>query len=545
MPRPNTTKLLEAFVADSPATLERRYLRQRSQLIAHQALADRLAARTDLSKFVPLFAKTQPYLMGWFHKELCDLLSAFTEAVEKGLSPRLMIFAPPRTGKSEPTSRCFPPFLLGNHPEWEIIAATYNQDFANDWGRDVRAIMSDPIYRDMFPKLTIRRDSNAVDKFQTDSAGAYTTVGKGGSLTGRGCHILLIDDPLKDRAEADSEIERQNLIKWYQSTARTRLAPGGGIILVCTRWHELDLAGHLLDLARDNPDADQWHTYSFPAIATEDEPHRRTGDALHPERWPLKELLKTKASIDAREWSALYQQSPVPPEGIHFKREWFDWKKPDSTRELNWYLTTDFAIGEKQTADYTVIWPFAVDSDGDVWFASPVRGRFQAMEIVEHLCDLMDRHKPLSVAIENVHISKTIGPYLRKRMQERGLYAHLEEMTPSKDKLARSASLRGRLQQGRIHFDPAKRADIEPEFLAFPAGRNDDQVDAASTGMMMLDTLRTASGPPKPPPPAPTPWSMEWMKQRMSNRSSDDRSHVPLMLNGKPREPKKKKSSWS
>lgn len=502
--------------------------------VVAQELQKRLAARTDLGAFVSQFAKTQPFLMGWFHRELCDLLNAFEEAVSRKLSPRLMIFAPPRAGKSEPTSRCFPPWVLGRHPDWEIIAATYNQEFANDWGRDVRAILENPIYRELFPELEIRRDSNAIDHVRTTRYGSYTTVGKGGSLTGRGCHILLIDDPLKDRAEADSEVERQNLIKWYESTARTRLAPGGGIIIIQTRWHEEDLAGHLLEKAKTVPEADQWMVYSFPAIATQDEKYRKAGEALHPERWPLHELLKIKASIDPREWSALYQQNPVPAEGIHFKAEWFKWREPP--QNCYWYITTDFAIGETSTSDYTCLWPFGVSDTDDMYFGVPVHGRLQAHEIVEALCDLIERYKPREVAIENVHISKTLGPYLKKRMQERRLYTVLHEITPVRDKVARSSSLRGRMQQGKVYWHPSTQADILPEFLAFPASKHDDRVDAAAFGAMLLDQLLKAPAPPGPPPKKAPEWSMEWMKRRVhAPTRDDDRSYIPKHLNGRVR----------
>lgn len=541
---PGSITTLDRLASATMADLEAHHHKLAQRVAIVEALHRRLQARTELGPFVTLFAKTQPYLMGWFHRELCELLTAFMCAVEQKRSPRLMIFAPPRAGKSEPTSRCFPPFVLGNHPEWEIIAATYNQDFANDWGRDVRAIFENPLYRELFPHFEIRKDSNAVDHVRTTMNGSYTTVGKGGSLTGRGCHILLIDDPLKDRAEADSEVERTNLIKWYESTARTRLAPGGGIIIIQTRWHEMDLAGYLLEKARDNPNADQWMVYSYPAIAVQDEKYRKAGEALHPERWPLDELLKIKASIDPREWSALYQQNPVPAEGIMFKSEWFKFAAPQNPRDMSWYITTDFAIGEKTYNDYTCLWPFAVSANDDIYFAQPVHGRFQAHEIVERLCDLTEQYRPREVAIENVHIGKTIGPYLKKRMQERRLYTVLHDITPVRDKVARSASLRGRMQQGKVWFHPASRADILPEFLAFPASKHDDYVDAAVLGSMLLDVLIRGHGARPPPSPAPPEWSMSWMQQRIRRHETDRHAEVFPHLNGKPRK-RTEAPSWT
>lgn len=831
---------------------------------AVRELARRELARRSLMDFVKLF--NPAYTPGWVHHEVVDLLEAFIEAVEQKKSPRLIIELPPRIGKSELISRKFPPYVLGHHPEWEVVCATYNQDLANDFGRDVRAIVNDPIYRDMFPDLTVRRDSNAVDYMKTTRGGSYTAVGIGGALTGRGLHCLppgtriatpdgerliediafspcpvsvmayatglvtcrvtavaarqtarllrvttatgrvveatadhrfltprgyiqaaelaagdrllclvrnpgdatglpageghppgldhpvllesvlgesrerhpeagqdlsglpedfsrpgadllhtlrespaagsecrdaagehhpmypvrkdvppgerdcrlllaalrradacdpddrlrepnlegwalrevrgsaqledlsrsapqghgarwacvrrmpearevrsplrpgfseqhrdesgdalfflphasaqlregaeadtvamveslcreslvfdlevegahnvfangilthncgIIDDPVKNREEADSELVREAIWKWYQSVFRTRAAPGAGIIALMTRWHLDDLVGKLQLQMQENPDGDRWLVYSYPAIASKDEKHRKQGEALHPERWPLPELLKLKNTIDPREWSALYQQNPVPAEGIHFKAEWFHYEKPD-TKDLRWYITTDFAIGEKTTNDYTVLWPFAVDHQDNIYFDIPIRARMPSMDIVEALCGMIETRRPVQVCVENVHISKTIGPYLRKRMQERRLYTAMWEYTATKDKLARSASLRGRMQQGKVFFHPATRSDVEIELLQFPAGRHDDLVDAASCGMLMLDTLMKGAAPLGPPPDEAPAWSMEWMQKRIAQSPSTARG-IPH-LNGKPREKITRASKWT
>jgi hypothetical protein len=144
-----------------------------------------------------------------------------------------------------------------------------------------------------------------------------------------------------------------------------------------------------------------------------------------------------------------------------------------------------------------------------------------------------------------VHISKTLGPFLKKRMQERRQYTPLWDFTQTRDKVARSASLRGRMQQKKVFLHPVGRVDVEPEFLAFPAGRHDDLVDAGSCGMLMLETLMKAHNPAAPPPPGPPEWSMEWIKGRIQETHNNERNHVPRKLNGKPRTPKKKASTWS
>jgi len=510
-----------------------------ARAVAYRESARRELARRELIRFTEYF--TRDYQIGRIHEEICELLMAFIEACERKLGPRLIIQLPPRHGKSQIVSRCLPAFILGKHPEWEVVTATYAQDLASDLGRDVRNTLNHPTYPDLFPASVIQQDSNAIDFVKMESGGSYRAVGVGGGLTGMGAHCLLIDDPVKNREDADSELVRETTWKWYQTVARTRLAPGGGICICLTRWHEDDLAGKILQQSQASPDASKWHVYSFPAIATEKEKNREEGEALHPERWPLAELQKLKADMDPREWSALYQQNPTPPEGIAFKREWLAYEVPPAN--LNWYITTDFAIGEKTTNDRTVLLPFGIAPDGTCYFDMPIRGRFDSMKIVEDLCDIMDNKHPVQVAIENVHISKTIGPFLKKRMMERRIYAAFWDFTATRDKLARSASLRGRMQQGKVRFHPLFKNIIEEEFIPFPAGKHDDTVDAASVGMLMLDALRTPQGPPDPPKAGPPEWSMEWMKERIAS-SSSSRSPAPPHLNGKPRE-KRKVGQWN
>jgi hypothetical protein len=275
------------------------------------------------------------YQAGWVHEDLCKLLDAFVEGCEKKLRPRLMVWVPPRHGKSHIISRAFPAFLLGKHPEWEVVNATYGQDLASDMGRFVRGVLNDAVYKSVFPGTHVDPASNAMDRVDTyqgvvrGGRGGYKAVGVGGSLTGRGAHVLIIDDPVKNREEADSELSRENAWNWYSSTARTRLAPGGGIIILQTRWHEDDLSGRLIERAKSDKKADQWHVYKYPAIATHDEfgldgkLRRKAGDALHPERFPLAELEQLKATIAPRDWAALYQQNPTPEDGAYFDREWF------------------------------------------------------------------------------------------------------------------------------------------------------------------------------------------------------------------------------
>ena len=162
-----------------------------------------------------------------------------------------MIFMPPRHGKSELASKRFPAWCLGRDPKRQIIAASYNSDLANDFGRNVRNLVAEPEFGQVFPNVSLAPDSQAANRMNTNHKGAYVAAGVGTAVTGRGAHIALIDDPFKDREEADSERRRDLVWDWYRSTLYTRLMPGGAIVLIQTRWHEDDLAGRILEQEAD------------------------------------------------------------------------------------------------------------------------------------------------------------------------------------------------------------------------------------------------------------------------------------------------------
>ncbi|MDR1079860.1 MAG: terminase family protein, partial [Deltaproteobacteria bacterium] len=272
------------------------------------------------------------YMMGWFHEEICDVLDGFLNGVYRRESPRLLITAPVRHGKSELASRMFPAYAFGRFPDMGIISTSYNASLAFQMSRDVQRIMDSDAYRDLYPDTRLvpkgRRadgDSNYLRQaghFEiVGREGVYRSAGIGGTITGLGADCLILDDPLKNREEADSPTCRQSVWDAYASTLRTRLSPGGGIILIQTRWHEDDLAGRILEAA--NGDGEPWRHLNYPAVAVRDEPNRKAGEALHPERWPLDSLDRVRKTIGSYEFAALYQQHPTPDEGAVFRRDWF------------------------------------------------------------------------------------------------------------------------------------------------------------------------------------------------------------------------------
>lgn len=246
---------------------------------------------------------------------LCDKL----EAVERGEIKRLCVLMPPRHGKSEVVSRHFPAWYLGRNPEKEVILASYNDTLARDMSRDARRVFRDAAV-DLWG-LSLSGESKAVERWQLEGhAGKFQASGIGGAITGRGADIALLDDPEKNLEEAESPTYQRHKWDWYRSTLRTRLAPGGAIVIVATRWSKSDLVGRILDEAEKG--GEHWDVVRLPAIAVENDLlGRSVGEALWPERFPLSELDEIKRTLGGRLWNGLYQQDPEEDvEGALWKR---------------------------------------------------------------------------------------------------------------------------------------------------------------------------------------------------------------------------------
>jgi predicted phage terminase large subunit-like protein len=434
-------------------------------------------ARRSLLKFTEF---TNPlYRSAEHHKRICEKL----EAVERGEIDRLMIFMPPRHGKSELASKRFPAWVLGRNPRRQIIAASYNSDLANDFGRNVRNIVDEPEFREVFPDVSLATDSYAANRLNTNHGGAYVAAGVGTAVTGRGAHIALIDDPFKDREEADSERRRDLVWDWYRSTLFTRLMPGGAVCVIATRWHEDDLAGRLLAAE------DDWEVLELPAIDAD-------GKALWPEWYDEQALERIKATIGPREWSALYQQRPQPDEGTFFQRDWLtEWEaKPHSQ---NIYGTSDYAVTDGG-GDFTVHRIWGVDKDGTLYRLDGWRGQTAADEWIERKLDLIAKWKPLAWFGEAGVIQKAVEPMLKRRMLDRKVFCRLEWLPSIHDKPTRARGFQARAAMGRVRVEPG--ADIA-EFLSFPAGKHDDEVDTASLIGRALDMAHPAVVTPSALPP--------------------------------------------
>jgi predicted phage terminase large subunit-like protein len=443
-------------------------------------LQKELERRQSRNSLLSFTSYTNPlYQAAEHHKRICDRL----EAVERGEIDRLMIFMPPRHGKSELASKRFPAWCLGRSAQRQIIAASYNSDLANDFGRNVRNIVDEPEFRDVFPNVSLASDSHAANRMNTNHGGAYVAAGVGTAVTGRGAHIALIDDPFKDREEADSERRRDLVWDWYRSTLFTRLMPGGSIVLIQTRWHEDDLAGRLLASESD------WEVLELPAIDSD-------GKALWPEWYDERALERIKATIGPREWSALYQQRPQPDEGTFFQRGWF--KRWEAKPALRYYGSSDYAVTDGD-GDYTVHRVWGIDAEGALYRVGGWRGQATSDVWIEKKLDLIAQYKPLAWFGEGGVIQKAVEPMLRRRMRERQVHCRLEWLPSVHDKPTRARSFQAMAATGRVHFEPG--ADLS-EFLVFPAGKHDDEVDTASLIGRAIDQAHPAivtTLPPKKP----------------------------------------------
>jgi predicted phage terminase large subunit-like protein len=410
------------------------------------------------------------------HHEL--IISRF-EAVERGEISRLMIFLPPRHGKSLIGSAIFPAWYLGRHPERHLICATYGQELSDDFGRQVRNLIADPVHRAIFPHCSLSEDSSAAHRFNTVRGGAYFAVGRGGPITGRGAHLLIIDDPLKDCAEANSETVRNALHEWFTSVAYTRLAPGGAIVLIQTRWHEDDLAGWLLHSNAN----ERWEVLSLPAIAECDEGFRHQGEALWPDKFPLSELERIRAAIGGRAWASLYQQRPAAAEGAIFKRDWWQFYRPPLAVVLN-RIVQSWDTGFKKGAenDFSVCTTWGVAENGyyllHVW-----RERVEFPELKRVLASLAEQWEPNAILVED----RASGQSLIQELSSSSVLPIIPVKVDS-DKQTRAQAVTPIMEAGKVFLPESAPwvSDFIEEMASFPNGIYDDVVDSATQALNYL-----------------------------------------------------------
>ena len=467
------------------------------------------------------------YLIERHHALIGDEL----EGLERGDFNRLIISVPPRHGKSELASNTFIPWFLGRNPYWSTIMATYNSHFAGDFGRRIKQIIEDPRYMQVFPDVHLDPKSKSANRMNTTNGGQLTFVGRGGTLTGRGGHLLAVDDPIKDRKEADSQLIRDQLWHWWTQVLSTRaMIDDVRILLIQTRWHEDDLVGRLTD--PHNPvysrsEASRWRVVNLPALAMDDDPlGRKRNEPLWPSRFSTTYLAGMREQ-DSRGFSALYQGEPAPESGLFFSPDDIvEYQKMDDVpKDLKFYAASDHAISTEQWADDSVLGIFGVDESGDVWIMPETRmDKLDSPTQVLIMLNLIKKRHPLFWFAERGHITKSIGPFLKKKMHEEKVWTSLFELTPVQDKTARAQSIKGLMGAGRVHF-PAFAPWYQKarrQILTFPAGAKDDFVDFLS--MVGLGLQLQAKARPKKEDKEHAPGTFGHLKEQ--SRRSDLRKRL-------------------
>ncbi len=468
------------------------------------------APPTDVIECRTLLAFTRATLPGyevnWHHAVVADAL----DQVLAGTIRRLLVCLPPQNGKSELVSRRFPAFALGRDPELRLISCSYSAGLATDMSTDVQAIMVTPEYRQLFPGSRLGGgqdlERRTMQQFQiVGHRGRYRGAGVGGSITGMSADIGIIDDPVKNRAEAESETYRKNVWNWFTSTFSTRqFGDTGRMVIALTRWHEDDLAGKLLRVAAENPGADQWTVLTFPAIAEGDlhpSDPRAPGEPLWPGKYPLAELTRRRIGIGSYEWESLYQQRPVPPGGGMFKRAWFDVGEPPKGAQLRYCRAWDVASTESlgsNDPDYTVGTLMARSSDDRFWVVDVVRDRLSPMAVAELIAKTA-KSDPKGTIIREEQEGGSAGKAVIAT-RARALIGYDYRGAPAtgaKQTRWRPFAAQCEAQNVQLFPDVNWSREWLDEMAAVPYSRHDDQADSAALAFNTLAlTLQIAEGEP-------------------------------------------------
>jgi predicted phage terminase large subunit-like protein len=420
-----------------------------------------------------------------------DVLDKALQDVSEGKIKRLIVAMPPRHGKSERVSKKFPAWHVGRNPGDEIILASYSIDLSRGFSRIARdTLMS---HYSVFGVRVDPQNQSAESWGIEGYRGGVTAAGVGGPITGRGAKIAIVDDPVKNSEEANSEVMRDKIWEWYQSTLYTRLTPDGRIIIVMTRWHEDDLVGRLLKKEREEIEegthtGDRWTVINFPAIAEDDDYlGRKPGEPLWPEfGFDLQRLTKIKQDVGSYVFNALYQQRPSAAEGAMFRRQWWQYYETDPR-----LIQFDEML---QSWDCTF-----KDSDGSDYVVGQVWGRKGADKyLVDQVRDRMD----ITATMDAIRNMSAKWPKARLKLIEdkangsaiismlRHKLGGIVPVTPKESKLARAHAILPDVEAGNVYLPRGKAwvQDFVEECAAFPKGANDDQVDCMTQALQRWNT---------------------------------------------------------
>lgn len=447
-----------------------------------------LSKTIGVDKFHEFALAVDPnYELTWFHREIAYALQQAYDKVERGEKARIILEVPPRHGKSELATIKFPAWSLGKSPHIPIIVSSYSQGLAEDFGLKTRDLMQNDVYKTIF-KTRLRQDSTAKGKWLTADGGGYTATGVGGSITGRGFKIGIIDDPIKNREEAESLLHRDKIWDWYTSTFYTRQEGYGAIIVICTRWHLDDLVGRLEKQeedarARGEENYDAWEFITFPAIAVKEEAHRNIGSALWPEKFNESALDNIKNAIGQYDFSSLYQQSPIPAEHQVFDPARFGHYQPSDIkfRTLETFTLIDPAISDATDADEWVVLTIGKErTSPNIYRLEESCGRGDPDKFLQAIFYHQDQYKS-KVWLETKAFQKILKRDIREDQKKNAQYFTVHELKSAKNntKIGRIKALIPLYEAGVI-FHRMDDQGYERQLLEFPYGRHDDRIDAMS-----------------------------------------------------------------
>jgi len=453
------------------------------------------------------------------HHEL--ILKAAQRCIDQPYG-RLMLFMPPGSAKSTYGSVVVPAYAMGTKPGYRVIGVSYGSDLARKIGRKARSVVRQDQFRALFG-TGISAESSAADEWALESGSEYMAGGLvSGAITGNRANLVVVDDPIKGRQEAESALIRRRVAEAFDDDVKTRLLPGGSIMIIQTRWHEEDLAGSILPVGYAGEsgaircrDGQDWEVICLPAKAerADDPLGRQVGEYLWPEWFDQRHWAQYESK--PRTWASLYQQRPAPEEGDLFQADWLrPYEKAPAKETLTIYGGSDYAV-TADGGDYTVHMVLGLDAQKRMWLLDLWRKQTSSDQWVSAFCELVLKWKPVEWAEETGQIKSGVGPFLDRTMRESGAYVVRRTFPTRGDKAVRAQSIRGRMALDGLYvpINAPWYEQFRAELLTFPTGRHDDQVDALGLIGQLLDTMFEPRAEEKPKEPEP----LDWFEERESD----------------------------
>ena len=470
------------------------------RVLLHQIAQEekRQRARTNFKDFIEyMMPDPENYedrtKTAYVSKPVHMLMRKFWTDVESGRQMRSALSVPPQTGKTTHITLMGSAWAMGRTPTLKIMIGTYNENRAKLNGGAIRTLMESQRYREVFPEVELAKGGKSKSYLETTHGGYVLMAGRGTGVTGNPCDIFCIDDPIKDKAEANSSAALDEAWDWFSTTALQRAHNLTRYVIVHTRWAMNDLIGQICD--EDHPDFDAERATPWLYLnvkAFDNEPHiaKLLGveppECIWPEKFSKELLTGIQKLMGPEDFSALYMGKPVPDDGGFFRKEMINAYVPEEMpplSEMRIYAASDHAVTTKEYSDYTVLVIAGVDKYGQVWIIDLVRRKMQTEQTVGEMLRLMKKYKPVTWWVARDHISQAFGPFLRQRMRDEKVYGtYLSESPEIGDKMQKSQSIRGMMALGLVRF-PQKAiwyAELVKELLQFRGEGDayDDQVDA-------------------------------------------------------------------